>query len=453
MLYTKRHSAAATNRYMYFPDRLVPLPGPSNGTIFGMLSSGLATGLWRCLIEPWVPARSSSVTDESVGHFVERRLHRSVANNLVSGVMHGIYAGDVWQLSARTLLSTAWNLEKSHGSVIRGMININTEHPENNFSMMFHPFDVEMLDAMRDEIKLDKELVANLGESAMFSFRNGLQELTQSLQGKLENNQQVEFKYGATAWDQKFVAGGEPKMDLVVKVSSSDIPRMPAECRQNGSLETHRYDLVISSLRDHALTPFATVMTVNLYFPNPNLLPVNGFGYLIPQSVPFEQNPERALGVIFDSQAIEGQDTARGTKLTVMLGGHYWDGWEGYPTEEEGLEMARSVICRHLGITDEPTTSHVNLSQDCIPQYTVGYEDRLADVAMRTRDKYRGRLRLVGNQYHGVGVNDCIKSAWMLARGMRGNGWKETTTNLERVLDRREWRVLPTESQWMKTKK
>ena len=38
-------------------------------------------------------------------------------------------------------------------------------------------------------------------------------------------------------------------------------------------------------------------MTVNLYYTKPYLNPVQGFGYLIPQGVPFEENPERALGV------------------------------------------------------------------------------------------------------------------------------------------------------------
>lgn len=184
-------------------------------------------------------------------------------------------------------------------------------------------------------------------------------------------------------------------------------------------------------------------MTVNLFFSKPNLIPVNGFGYLIPQSVPFEQNPERALGVIFDSDAITGQDTTEGTKLTVMLGGHWWDGWDNYPTEEEGLELARSVIQRHLFITEEPVASHINLSQDCIPQYTVGFDDRLKAYAQKVKEDYRGRVRVVGNLYHGVGVNDCIKAAWMMARGLRGVGWRERGTGLERAVDEREWVALP----------
>lgn len=183
-------------------------------------------------------------------------------------------------------------------------------------------------------------------------------------------------------------------------------------------------------------------MTVNLYFDNPKLLPVEGFGYLLPQSIPFEQNPERALGVIFDSSAIKGQDTASGTKLTVMMGGHWWNGYDGFPDEEEGVAMARSVIERHLNITDAPTAHHVNLSKDCIPQYTLGYEDRLKAFASSLQDEFKGRLRVVGNQFNGVGVNDCITGAWNVARGLRGDGWKGRSCGLDKVQDGRSWVVV-----------
>lgn len=183
-------------------------------------------------------------------------------------------------------------------------------------------------------------------------------------------------------------------------------------------------------------------MTVNLYYPDPSLIPYQGFGYLIPQSVPFEQNPERALGVIFDSCATKGQDSAPGTKLTVMLGGHWWNDWTSYPTPTEGLEMAKSVLKRHLNITADPIAYHANLAENCIPQYTLGYEERLQDFARGLSNEFKGRMRVVGNQFNGVGVNDCITGAWNLARGLRNDGWKSESCGLDRVLDERPWKAV-----------
>ena len=152
-------------------------------------------------------------------------------------------------------------------------------------------------------------------------------------------------------------------------------------------------------------------MVVNLFYEESDLLPERGFGYLIPRSIPFEQNPECALGVVFDSDATIGQDTVPGTKVTVMLGGHWWDGLSSYPDEEEGAAMARSILSRHLNITGQPSRVNVALQRDCIPQYTVGHEARMKKAHAELMSEYKGRLQVAGNSYTGVGLNDCVRAA------------------------------------------
>lgn len=164
--------------------------------------------------------------------------------------------------------------------------------------------------------------------------------------------------------------------------------------------------------------PSVTVMVVNLFFSNPALLPVHGFGYLLPRSLPFILNPERALGVVFDTDATVGQDSIPGTKLTVMLGGHWWDDWDSYPDEEEGASMAKAIIARHLGITEQPQAVHVGLQKDCIPQYTVGHDDRMQRAHHLLEQEFDGRLRVAGNSYTGVGLNDCVRAAKDVVQGL-----------------------------------
>lgn len=159
-------------------------------------------------------------------------------------------------------------------------------------------------------------------------------------------------------------------------------------------------------------------MVINLFFPSPTLLPIHGFGYLIPRSIPFAQNPERALGVVFDSDATIGLDDVPGTKLTVMLGGHWWDGWGIYPTEDEGVEMAKAVLERHLGIQEQPEKVSVSMQRDCIPQYTVGHHARLKEGSKILRERFGGRVRVAGNSYTGVGLNDCVRSAKEVVKGL-----------------------------------
>jgi oxygen-dependent protoporphyrinogen oxidase len=168
-------------------------------------------------------------------------------------------------------------------------------------------------------------------------------------------------------------------------------------------------------------------MVVNLYYSSPSVLPVSGFGYLIPRSLPYDQNPELALGVIFDSETTRGQDVlsaeaaarggAIGTKVTVMLGGHYWDGWDHsiLPSEEEAILMAQRLLARHLKVTEIPETARAALQKDCIPQYMLGHHTTLNLLHEELQEFFMGRLAVAGNWTKGVGVNDCIIGAERVA--------------------------------------
>ena len=181
---------------------------------------------------------------------------------------------------------------------------------------------------------------------------------------------------------------------------------------------------------------------VNLYYKNPNILPITGFGYLIPQATPFEQNPELALGVVFDSDVVPfGQDRLdvldtskaeagpRGTKLTVMLGGHWYNALDEVPDEATALEHAKSLVKRHLGITVEPSASLVTQQKDCIPQYTVGHVSRLKAAHNELLRRFGGRLKVTGSSYGGVGLNDCVVAGIEIAGYAAGDEshWKNKT--------------------------
>jgi protoporphyrinogen/coproporphyrinogen III oxidase len=174
-----------------------------------------------------------------------------------------------------------------------------------------------------------------------------------------------------------------------------------------------------------------TVMVVNLYYSDPDILPERGFGYLIPRSIPYEQNPECALGVVFDSDAVQGQDTAPGTKVTVMLGGHWWDGFSSYPDEEEGAAMAKTVLHRHLGIVVEPDAVNVGLQKECIPQYVVGHEKRMRAAHSELLHGFKGQLKVAGNSYTGVGLNDCVLAASNIVAGIKRQSGTGAETGLE----------------------
>jgi protoporphyrinogen/coproporphyrinogen III oxidase len=138
-------------------------------------------------------------------------------------------------------------------------------------------------------------------------------------------------------------------------------------------------------------------------------MPIQGFGYLIPK---MEFNPEDVFGVLFASSFAESQGQgwdAQATKLTVMIGGHYWQDRWSYPSDDDLLKVAKAVVARDLGITVEPEVTLVNLQRDCIPQYEVGHWRRMEKVKEYLDWSFgKDRVFVTGAGVDGVGIGDCV---------------------------------------------
>lgn len=159
-------------------------------------------------------------------------------------------------------------------------------------------------------------------------------------------------------------------------------------------------------------------MTVSFFFPQQNLTAHHqAFGYLIPLTTP---NPEQALGVFFDSDTYGlAPSEKRGTKLTVLMGGHLWSG-SSIPSEEECVKRARSMLTRHLGLTATPELTHVHLAKGCIPQHTPSHRSNLAKSHATLQDTFNGRLAVAGGSYTPVGAMPAMRAGYDAARHVAG---------------------------------
>ena len=196
VIYTKRTNPGAKNRFIYFPDQLNRLPSDeSNFTdLFSLWRTGMLGGILGMIKEPFVPRRPRSMDDETVGSFLARRVDKRIADNIVSAIFHGIYAGDIWQLSAKTLLGLPWQLEGRYGNALGGFFKMQIDDQRSQQVTLVHPYDLEVSKAMNEEIDLDLEFAKNLKEASMFSFKDGLQTLVRALQNAVETKGNVEVK-------------------------------------------------------------------------------------------------------------------------------------------------------------------------------------------------------------------------------------------------------------------
>jgi protoporphyrinogen/coproporphyrinogen III oxidase len=515
---TTKSSPAARKRYIFYPDHLVQMPTPLKKSSWSELFDSwgnlffwrepLFNQFWSGLLrESTIPARDENVKDESLGDFVSRRFGRNVADNLVSAVCHGIYAGDIYKLSARTLQPTLWHLEtrgRERGFGILRQLFSNMRQGLEIISRTSFASDERrqidwVTDAYEDRILPSKRPVGAFNDISVLTFEHGLSQLTNALAHHLQKNRNISIKTSMTVQEvntesshnqlavkcRSGVSGIDAQVHADYVISSLS-PRLlrdylstndrlqlkRSNAHWSSTSEAHRSKIsnAQQSKQSNARADAAcersgaavTVMVVNLYYENPRLIPFRGFGYLIPRSVPTEQNEERALGVIFGSETsyastftggnfyadvtqninkhgqkvhdthmqkpdggtrkVSSQDTARGTKLTVMMGGHWWSDWKesDIPTEEKAVNMAQRVLKRHLNIDEIPSVAKARLNKDCIPAYPVGYPEDMSTIHQSLIDSYRGRFKVVGPWWQGApGMNDCVLSARKIAWTIR----------------------------------
>ncbi|CAD6884442.1 unnamed protein product [Tilletia caries] len=431
---------AAKNRFIYYPDRLHRLVSSVVGVPKALLTSPPLQGIVPSLAADFfTPARAwDPQSDESVDEFLTRRFggRTELPSNLVSAVLHGIYAGDSRKLSVRALMPFLVRTEQEHGSLVRAIL------PKWLNSRYQGPSQAEVL-RRKNEAKELEEAKRRLGPAweqwlkttSVYSFPRGIQEITDAMVKELSSQPHVEVRTASELETLSFPAGSS---DVQISLGNGDqlrakrvISTVPASAlavalRADPSSTSSQLRNLLQSITS------VTVAVINVIIPasvvkeagaKGRLLPVEGFGFLIPRSTP--NNQDGILGVVFDSDTFPEQDSvasidvsseeshdandapptstpsssfeANNTKLTVMLGGHWFDNANknrsavtsnsaaSYPDSSELQERALRTLEHHLGIPPSvlrhPNTRILaRLQKDCIPQYTVGHVQRMQAI-------------------------------------------------------------------------
>ncbi|KAK4185985.1 hypothetical protein QBC35DRAFT_502566 [Podospora australis] len=426
--------------YVYYPDHLVRMPRPPSrdAGLFGQIHWAIETFM-HLLREPVfdgaIPAVIGSLKsqespalqaamancrhpdhDVSIGDFFEAQWgDERMINNLLSAMVHGIFGGDIWKLS---LASSPF----IHRTPMVEPIPLT--------QAWVRPEEVELAQQiLRDEKTF--QLAQKLPGGADVWFKDGLSVMTDALVRDLKANRNVTIKLGDPVTSVRY----HEKTDSVVIRS----PSQKRDISYEKAISTI-FAKSLAGLCDHQLPSLekstaTTIRVVNLWYPYPNLnAPNQGFGYLLPQSLKFEENPEFVLGVMFDSDREwrpdhkdpskvlnTGKDTIHGTKLTVMMGGHYWDELpeECLPDAATAIEAAKKAVARHMG-WPESFNDHVvastKLCRDCIPQHLVGHAKNMMSARHELEWAFKGKLAVAGPSYQPPGVSGSLRAAYDIAR-------------------------------------
>jgi len=393
LLTVSRSHPSAKNRFIYYNGQLNRAPSSLASAVSASFSgTSPFTGVIPAVLKEPFKQRNRTLDDESIDSFIARRFSRSFADNVLSALVHGIYAGDTRQLSMKAVFPSLWNLEQRKGSVVRGMLSGGSKPSQGD------------ADAYKQLSQEYEPMVKRMKDVSVYSLEGGLERLPLSLVSFLEKHPNVEMRR-------------ECPTDAVSYDGTHFKIRTPSD-----EIQASKVVSALSSSALGTLLPLphlqhnrsVTVGVVNLAFPSSFKLPVQGFGYLIPRSVNRKENPHQALGVVFDSDMFGSTDA---TKITVMMGGHYWDG-QTIPSTEDLEAQAMETVRLHGLVPDglEPLLTRATIQKDCIPQYAVGHPQRMRELHEYALSHFDGKLGLVGSSYGGVGMNDVVKSSWDLTR-------------------------------------
>ncbi|KAF9775342.1 hypothetical protein IL306_006553 [Fusarium sp. DS 682] len=418
-------------RYIYYPDHLVPMP--PNVSIFDIFreplyleSIGASLGLGiNSLRKRRLPSEDYSVSEWLYAVSNSRK----GAGTLASAMMHGIYGGDINKLSARCVLDRiywGWYL------------------PNPGLSARPMPMaEQTLLETLGQDKQIQK--MALEPRSALVDFGGkGMESLPQALSAALREQPNVTIKTS------------EAVQDVIYNKANQQVHIVSSNGNNKTKHNSNIYDKVISTLSAQDIARLTgdklpslstahsvSVMTVNIWFPQENLKPP-GFGYLIPNSVAPELNPEHALGVFFDSDVqTRSKDEPAGTKLFVLMGGHYYDRPDVTPpTEDEAIVQARNLLERHLGIPrDAPAYATANFAKECIPQHYVGHQDRLRNAHTELTQNFGGRLAVAGGSFTRIGAVASLRAGYDSATAAK-DGLE--ATGLEYLNDMQQFAVVAT---------
>lgn len=349
---------AARKRYLYLDGKLEKLPsGP-----LGLFGSRPLKGWWKAVRNDFldkVPAPKNQ--EETVFEFVERRFGNYLAETLADPFFTGVYGGDVRKLSAMAVIPHMMEYEEKYGSVLKGF--------------MAEP---------AAEIDVERSF-GELEKAPLLSFKEGMQELTDSLASQLSEHLRLES--GVTSL--------EPLLSSYDKVIST----LPAYVLSELTSEPLR-----TCLRSISYAPMAVVV---LNFDEQLEVPA-GFGYLIPS------NQEQAiLGCIFNDQTFPELSAGKGSSFSVMIGGSRMKDFFRY-NKEDFLSIARETLTVHLKNTRfrVPDASFVQIWPQAIPQYNTGHLQTLEAISKETKNT---KLIVSGNFTGGVAVADCIRHSKIIA--------------------------------------
>ena len=343
-------------------------------------------GKMRLAWEYFVPRRADGNGDESLGAFVRRRLGREVFDRLVQPLVAGIYTADPERLSLAATLPRFIEMERTHGSLIRGALR------------------------ERSAVGAGAAQASGARYSLFVTLREGLSSLVEAIAARLP-------------------AGAVRRNAKVSRLERCDSGWRVTLANDARSLE---FDAVVLAIPAHAAArllagvdaslsadlgaiPYASTAVVSLAYERRQIAhPLDGFGFVVPAI-----EGRRILSASFSSQKFPGRAPADKVLLRIFIGGacqpEYLE-----RSDAELQQLAAEEIAELLGANGPPALATIARWSQSMPQYHLGHLDRVGRIESAVAGI--NGLALAGNAYRGVGIPQVVQSGEAAVERVLGSG-------------------------------
>ncbi len=329
-------------------------------------------GKMRLAIEPLIPRRRIA-GDESLGSFVRRRMGKEVLDRIAQPLAGGIYTADPERLSLGATMPRFVEMERVHGSVIRGLKTANRD-------------------------RLQAAGTSGARWSLFLTPRGGMRTLVDSLASRLDECvrlgtevAEISPRAGGAGWKLRLKAGGEFEADAVVIAAPAHSAARMLQ-KQDAGLA-----------RALGAIDYSSAATVNFAY-RANDFPhmPETFGFVVPL-----KERRKIIACSFSSVKFAGRAPEGSVLLRTFLGGALQD--QMMQLDDAAMvAAAREELSALLGVRAEPILTEVRRWPASMPQYAVGHLERVVEIERRAREL--PGLTLCGAAYRGVGIPDCIAS-------------------------------------------
>jgi oxygen-dependent protoporphyrinogen oxidase len=311
-----------------------------------------------------IPAKRDDA-DETLAEFVRRRLGNEALDKIAEPLMSGIYNAEADKQSILATFPRFRQLEREHGSLIRGMLASRRQRaaaPDSRTSMFM-------------------------------SLQGGTQELVEALVQRLTGD-----------------------LRLHTPVSTIERSGERAYCVTTGSGETLYADALLLTTPAYtsahllrSLAPdaadqlnsirYVSTGTLSMAFRSADIRrPLHGFGLVIPKS---EQRPINAITISstkFDHRAPDDH-----VLLRVFFGGSRSPETMSYD-DAQLLSVVRRELHNILGIEAAPLFHRVYRWDKANPQYDLNHLEQVAGIEAALP----AGIDVTGSAFRGVGLPDCV---------------------------------------------